>query len=88
MMTPQEIAAWMVEQLADRPHLYQNRVATFVRQQNPDLVYRNKNGNWALAKPILDAFRRATPSDDIIWSRSSQMWRHRKPYDKPGRMQS
>ena len=87
-MTPQEVAQWMVEQLAQRPHLYQRVVATHVRRNSPDLTYRNNNGNWALSKSILDAFRKLTPGDDIVWERSSQLWRHRKPYDKPGRMQS
>lgn len=86
-MTPDEIADWMVDQLAVKPTLYQSTVATFVFRDNPELVYRNKNGNRALAKSILDAFRKRTVGDEIVWSRSSQLWRHRKPHDKPGRMQ-
>lgn len=87
-MTPDEVAKWMVEKLAVKPTLYQSSVATFVHKTNPELVYRNRNGNRALAKPVLDAFRRLTPGDEVVWSRSNQMWRHRKPRDKPGRMQS
>jgi hypothetical protein len=86
-MTPLEIAEWMVAELAQRPTLYQSRVATHVRRANPDLTYRNPNGNWALDKTILAAFRKLTPGDEIVWSRSGQYWRHRKPHDKPGRMQ-
>ena len=86
-MSPQEVARWMVAELAQRPSLYQSRVASHVRRHSPELTYRNKNGNWALAKSVLDEFRKLTPGNEIIWSRSSQMWRHRKPHDKPGRMQ-
>ena len=86
-MGPREIAEWMVAQLVERPTLYQSRVATHVFRHNPELVYRNKNGNRALEKSVLDAFRKLTAGDEIVWSRSSQMWRHRKPHDKPGRMQ-
>lgn len=86
-MTPTEVAEWMVAELAIRPTLYQSRVAAHVFRQNPELVYRNKNGNKALAKSVLEAFRNLTPGDEIAWSRSSQMWRHRKAHDKSGRMQ-
>ena len=86
-MTAEDFAQWMVEELAKRPTLYQSRVATHVFKHNSELVYRNKRGNRALAKPVLDAFRKLTSGDEIVWSRSSQMWRHRKPHDKPGRMQ-
>lgn len=77
----------MVAELMKRPTLYQSRVAAYVSQKNPSLVYRNGNGNKALVKSVLEAFRKSTPDDQIVWSRSSQMWRHRKPNDKPGRMQ-
>ena len=86
-MSPQAIADWMINELSQRPTLYQSRVATYVFRTNPELVYRNKNGNKALHKSVLDAFRKKTSGDEIVWSRSSQMWRHRKPHDKPGRMQ-
>jgi hypothetical protein len=86
-MTPHEIAQWMMQELTQRPTLYQSRVATHVYRTNPELVYRNKNGNKALHKSVLEAFRSITSGDEIVWSRSSQMWRHRKPNDKPGRMQ-
>lgn len=86
-MTPLEIAEWMVAELAQRPSLYQSRVATHVRRHNAELTHRNANGNWALDKAILAAFRKLTSGDEIVWSRSGQYWRHRKPSDKPGRMQ-
>jgi hypothetical protein len=86
-MTPNDVAEWMVGELAQRAILYQSRVATYVRRNAPDLTYRNNNGNWALNKSILDTFRKLTPGDEIVWSRSGQYWRHRKQTDKPGRMQ-
>lgn len=86
-MTAQQLAEWMVQQLSQRPTLYQSAVATHAMRHNAALVYRNKNRNRALMKSVLDAFRRLTPGDEIVWSRSSQLWRHRRPNDKPGRMQ-
>lgn len=85
-MTAAEIADWMLGEFETRRTLYQSRVANFVRQHNPDLVYRNKQRNWALDKSILAAFRKIT-SDDVVWSRSQQLWRKRTERDKPGRMQ-
>ena len=86
-MTPEELAGWMVQQLAGKTYLYQSAVANHARRGNPELVYRNRNRNWALVKPVLEAFRKLTPGDEIVWSRSMQLWRHRKAFDKPGRMQ-
>ncbi|TZG27127.1 DUF6953 family protein [Sphingomonas montanisoli] len=86
-MTAAEVADWMVLQLAERATLYQSTVASHVARENRELVYRNKNGNWALDKTVLAAFRAKTPGDEIVWSRSSQLWRHRRPNDKPGRQQ-
>lgn len=87
-MTPQDLAEWMVQELSQRRTLPQSRVATYARQHNPELVYKNRNRNWGLVKPVLDAFRKLTADDDnVVWSRSNQHWRQRKPTDKPGRMQ-
>lgn len=86
-MTPREAAEWMQQELAKRPTLYQSRVASYLSREGSDLVYRNKNGNKALVKAVLEAFRQMTPGDEFVWSRSNQLWHHRRPFDRPGRMQ-
>jgi len=79
---------WMVQELASKGgnNLSQYSVARHVRENvGADLVYRNSNGNWALDPRINDLFRQRTP--DVVWIRSDQSWRQRRPKDKPGRMQ-
>jgi hypothetical protein len=85
-MTSEEAAAWMLEQLERRKFLDQSLVAQQLRKQDKALTYPNANGNPAIVKPVLDAFRALLP-DEVVWSRSSRHWRYRKPRDKPGRMQ-
>lgn len=85
-MTPDEAAAWMIEELGKRKYLDQEVVAYKLVKIDKTLTYHNANGNLAIAKPVLDAFRKVMP-DDVVWSRSERHWRYRKPKDKPGRMQ-
>ena len=49
-------------------------------------AYENGNGTWAIARPVLAAFRKLT-ADTVVWERSTQLWRHRMPSDPPGRRQ-
>lgn len=86
MATAQEVAEWIVGQLQENAFLYQARVARHVRQEfGEEFTYRNKNGNWAIRKDVLDEFRKLTPTD-VVWSRSTQAWRRRRPNDPEGRM--
>ncbi|MBL8578893.1 MAG: hypothetical protein JNK47_16845 [Mesorhizobium sp.] len=81
------VAQWMMGEVSSGKRLYQTRVAQHVRQHvDASLTSRNKNGNWALDKRINDAFRELS-GDGVVWERSQQLWRLRKPSDKPGRMQ-
>ena len=67
--------------------LYQSAVVSRVRRDlGEEFVYRNRNRNWAIVKPILDAFRKVS-GDEVVWLRSRQVWRLRHPCDRPGRMQ-
>lgn len=85
-MTLEEAAAWMLEELAKRKYLDQEHVAYKLVKIDKSLTYHNANGNLAIAKPVLDAFRKAAP-DNVVWSRSERHWRYRKANDRPGRMQ-
>lgn len=83
-----EIAKWMLEQFQASPlkMLKQSRAVFLARQKfGAEHFYKNDNGNWAFNQGILDAFRDLS-GDDVVWSRSSQKWRARKPQDPPGRM--
>ncbi|MBZ5525889.1 MAG: hypothetical protein LAP21_27005 [Acidobacteriia bacterium] len=75
------IAHWMLEQYQEHSRLSQRVAARGIRQHfGEQHVYKNKQHNWAINKEILEEFRRLTP-DDVVWSRSTQVWRQRRPKD-------
>lgn len=86
MVTSTQIAQWMLDEYnrhgarLDQSHAAHNIQRLFGREH----LYQNQNGNWAIKKPILDAFRKLTP-EGVVWSRSSQEWRKRQSYDPPGK---
>lgn len=85
--TPESIAQWMLDQLTERPRLYQETVVRQIRNEfGEEWSYRNANGNWAIDKRVLAAFRRLS-DDDVIWERGDRAWRRRREHDKPGRQQ-
>jgi Family of unknown function (DUF6953) len=49
-------------------------------------TYDNDNGNLAISRNVLSAFRRLT-GEDVVWDRDERMWRHRESHDAPGRQQ-
>lgn len=86
MTTAKEVAEWILTQLPETIFLPQDRVARNIRQSfGEEFTYRNKNGNWGIRKDVLDEFRKLTP-DNVVWSRSQQAWRRRRPTDPPSRM--
>lgn len=85
MATATEVADWILTQLPETALLYQERVARNIRQQfGEEFTYRNHNGNWGIRKDVLEEFRKLTPTD-VVWSRSEQAWRRRRPSDLEGR---
>lgn len=85
--TPATIAQWMLQQLETTPWLYQEMVVYKIRSQfGQAFVYNNANGNLAIRKDILAAFRKLT-GDSVIWERGTRAWRKRRPHDKAGRQQ-
>ncbi|AYM81038.1 hypothetical protein At12D1_11510 [Agrobacterium tumefaciens] len=86
-MTPSECAKWMLDKLAAQKYLDQETVAYELSRRAPEHTYTNENGNLAITRSVLDAFRKLTSDDRIVWSRSSRQWRYREKWDKAGRMQ-
>lgn len=85
-VTIEDVAKWMLEQIGERP-LYQDKAAWEIKKRFGDaFVYSNENGNPAIAKPVLNKFRRIS-GDNVVWSRGDYCWRRRHPRDKPGRQQ-
>ncbi|HFH3922976.1 DUF6953 family protein [Pseudomonas aeruginosa] len=76
-----QIAEWMLQQFNQLQRLSQSTAARGIRVQfGEQHVYKNKQRNWAINKGILEAFKKLTP-DGVVWSRSSQAWRARRPTD-------
>ncbi|MEP0872099.1 hypothetical protein NDA01_19980 [Trichocoleus desertorum AS-A10] len=84
MTSTEKIAQWMLDEFNKHGRLTQSIAAHRIRVLFGDShVYRNKNRNWAIQKPILDDFRRLT-GNGVVWSRSNQSWRSRRPTDPLG----
>lgn len=85
---PKDVAKWMLEKLNNEDVLSQED-AVFEIEKNfgAEFVYENDNGNSAINKNVLEAFRKIT-GDDVVWERGEKSWRFREPYDEPGRQQS
>jgi hypothetical protein len=87
--TPEDIARWMLEKLDAVPFgLYQNQIVYEIAQRfGSGFTYHNANGNLAISKPVLAAFRRLS-GDDVVWSRGERCWRRRTAWDRrTGRQQ-
>lgn len=85
MPTAQEIAEWMVEQMADGIYMYQQSIVYRIREQFGEefTVLNRKNGHFGIRPDVLAAFSKLTP--DVVWSRGSQYWRKRTEQDEPGK---
>lgn len=75
------IAEWIFEQYSKFQRLSQSSAARGIRVEfGEQHVYKNKQRKWAIKKGILEAFRKLTP-EGVVWSRSRQAWRARRPTD-------
>ena len=87
--TPDDVALWMkgeVDKLSQVGMLTQSSVAHRIRQNfGEQFTFKNRNGNRGINADVLAIFRKLT-GDSVVWSRSRQGWRLRKPTDGPSRM--
>jgi hypothetical protein len=85
-MTPEEAAAWMLEQFEAKRFLYQEEAASHLLHLHDEgLAYYDASGNVCVGKKVLAAFQKLTP--DIVYERRDKFWRDRLPTDQPGRQQ-
>lgn len=85
--TANDVAQWMMDLIAAKGSLYQEQAAWDIRKSfGPQFVYDNSNGNPAIEKSVLEAFKKVS-GDDIVWSRGERCWRKRVPSDVKGRQQ-
>ncbi|HEY3772160.1 MAG TPA: hypothetical protein VGL69_04135 [Solirubrobacteraceae bacterium] len=86
-VTPETIAQWMMSRLEETGRLYQSDAVQEIAEKFGDeYTYTNDNGNPAIDKRILKAFRIIT-DDTVIWERWDFCWRKREQGDAPGRKQ-
>ncbi len=82
-----DVAAWMQAELEAHNGLYQDDAVSQIEDEfGPDFVYDNDNGNRAISKAVLAAFRKLT-GDTVVWERSDRYWRFRQAGDEEGRQQ-
>ncbi|MCX4577346.1 hypothetical protein OHB41_30035 [Streptomyces sp. NBC_01571] len=86
----QAAAQWMLAQITDsRSHeLFQMDAADHVAKHfDPGLTYVNDNGNLAISKEVLSAFRKMSEGT-VIWERGARYWRLRNDRDPEGKRQA
>lgn len=78
------IAQWMLAEYRKQDYLSQAFAAREIRLMFGEVhVYQNRHGNWAVNKPILEAFKALT-AEYVVWSRCFQLWRQRTAQDPAG----
>lgn len=83
----EDVARWMLDVISRDEFLYQDdAVYTIADLYGDRFVYENANGNLAISKEVLAAFRKLS-EQNIVWVRGERMWRLREESDTPGRMQ-
>jgi hypothetical protein len=82
-----DVAEWMFAQLKRDKILYQEEVVHDIATQfGASFTYDNENGNLAISRKVLTAFKRVT-GDSVIWERGERCWRFREKFDAPSRRQ-
>ena len=87
-VTAQDVARWMADQVTRSGVLDQAATAERLgRTYGAAFAIKNRNGTWAIARPVLAAFRRLT-AGTVVWEPSILAWRLRTPDDPPDRRQA
>ncbi|QFT84473.1 hypothetical protein FIU88_05700 [Halomonas sp. THAF12] len=85
MNDPAGVASWMLAEIEREGCLYQDDVVDYlVKQKADDLLWENADGNLAIKRNVLTAFRRLT-EENVVWVRPDRYWRFRVAEDEPGR---
>ncbi len=87
MATAQEAAQWMLDEVMGKGELDQeSAVSDIALKFGNEFTYDNENGNLAIRRDVLAAFRRLS-EDSVVWDRENRLWRKRDSSDGPGRQQ-
>lgn len=77
----------MLDELRREKYLYQEiAVAEIETRFGASFVYENENGNLAISREVLAAFRKLT-ENSVVWERGERCWRMRERFDERGRAQ-
>jgi hypothetical protein len=87
MPTALEIAHWMLDELTRDGELYQEiAVSQIALKFGYEFTYDNENGNLAIRRDVLAAFRILT-ENSVVWDRENRLWRKRDSTDDLDRQQ-
>jgi len=87
MTTAKDVAQWMFDEVNRRSALDQETAAHQIRMKfGKEFTYENENGNWAINKAVLAAFRKLS-GDSVVWELRYREWRKRQSSDNAGRQQ-
>lgn len=85
MTPPEQVAAWMLDQVGAEGCIYQDDVVDYVLKVHGEQWLReNADGNLVLGKEILAAFV-AISKETVVWVKPDRYWRFRVAEDEPGR---
>jgi len=88
MITPKDIAEWMLEELKREEYLYQEVVVYEIASKfGEEFTYINENGNLAIDRQVLREFRNLT-ENIVVWVRGDRFWRFREDFDNPEKRQA
>lgn len=80
-----DAAIWMQARVEAEGILYQTTAVNYIRNHiGARFVYRNRQGNFAIAKEVLREFRRRT-ARTVVWQWREHYWRLRRSEDPAGR---
>lgn len=87
MATAEEVASFMLTEIDKGMYVYQETIVYQISSQfGSQFTYYNENGNLAISKEVLKAFRKIS-KDKVVWLRGDRAWRLRQASDRPGRQQ-
>jgi hypothetical protein len=77
MATAQEVAQWMLDEVTRKGELHQETAASDIALKfGLEFTYDNENGNLAIRRDVLAAFRILT-ENSVVWDRENRLWRKR-----------
>jgi hypothetical protein len=81
---PKQVAERLRDEFEQRGHLYQETAVRLIKDEfGGDYIYKNENGNPAIDRRVLRAFRALT-EDTAAWDRWDKSWQ-RKSAGQQGR---